>query len=306
VARLGAEGKQIGQGHVAESRRALKLYIFDDPIAVVPVGRLKRAHVLDFRQRVLDAKGPGVANRALSALKTCLREGYFREELSRDPCMGVGKVNVPKREAGTFTAKELEALFPEKKLGPWLDRQDYTCFLLAATTGLRKSEILALRWRAVDFENKTLRVEEAWKSAVELGRPKWNKVRVTPLPEKTAKALKALRRVSEHVLLDSLVLCYDDGTRLGGTWWSDRFHKAMKAAKTDAKARNLKPNSFRHSLATILADKGQQPEKIRAALGWTNAATQGGYTHWEQTDLDGQATIVDGLFEEKKKQDTVN
>ena len=59
--------------------------MFDDPIATIAVGRLKRAHILDFRQRVLDAKGPGAANRAISALKTCLREGYFREELSRDP-----------------------------------------------------------------------------------------------------------------------------------------------------------------------------------------------------------------------------
>ena len=48
--------------------------------------------------------------------------------------------------------------------------------------------------------------------------------------------------------------------------------------------------------ATRLADEGQQPEKIRAALGWANEATQAGYTHWGDTDLSGQAAIIDGLL----------
>ena len=48
--------------------------------------------------------------------------------------------------------------------------------------------------------------------------------------------------------------------------------------------------------ATRLAEEGQQPEKIRAALGWANEATQAGYTHWGDTDLSGQAAIIDGLL----------
>lgn len=230
--------------------------------------------------------------------ETCLREGVFREELSRDPCLGIGKINVPRREAGTFHVEELQKLFPEEGLGPWLDRQDYNCFLVAAATGLRSSEILALQWRHIDVDNNLARVEQAWKFKMhELGLPKWGRTRTTPLPAKTANALKELRAESLHVLPDALVFCYPDGTRLGDRWWNEHFHKATTAAKIDAKARNLKPHSFRHTLVTLLADKGQQPEKIRAALGWTNASTQDGYTHWEQTDLNGQATIVDSLFE---------
>lgn len=270
-----------------------------DPIADIPVGRLKGAHILDFRQRVLDAKGPGVANRALSALKCCLREGYFREELSRDPCLGVGRINIQRREVGTFTADELRMLFPAEEVGPWHDWQDYTAFIIAATCGLRRSEILALCWEHVDFENKLIRVEQSFNFKIEtLGLPKWGKVRATPLPSRTAKALKDLRSESLHVLPGSFVFCYPDGTRLGGTWWADAFTRTMKDARIDAKTRNLKPHSFRHTLATILADKGQQPEKIRAALGWSNETTQSGYTHWGATDLNGQAAIIDGLLSE--------
>jgi hypothetical protein len=46
----------------------------------------------------------------------------------------------------------------------------------------------------------------------------------------------------------------------------------------------------------MLADQGYAPEKIRAALGWTNSGTQQNYTHWGDTDLSGQTTLVDELL----------
>jgi integrase len=80
--------------------------------------------------------------------------------------------------------------------------------LVAATTGLRSSEILALQWKQVDFDNKLVRVEQAWKFKMhEMGLPKWGRIRTTPLPTKTANALKELRTESLHVLPDALVFC---------------------------------------------------------------------------------------------------
>ncbi len=295
-----AEGKQLGRGHVADSRRMLDKYVLTDPIAEVPVGLLLPGQVEDWRQRVLEAKGPGVANKALSALKCCLREGLRRKELTGDPTTSIGKITVQRQEPGTFTTEELRRLFPAEGLGPWLDRQDYGCFLLAASTGMRSGELLALRWGEVDFEGRMVRVQRAWKFRGGLGKPKWDRVRACPLPAVAARALKALRAekiaASEPVLPDALVFSYADGRRLGGNWWNDRFHKALKAARIDARGRNLKPHSFRHTLATALADRGQPPEKIRAALGWSNEATRAGYTHGEAMDLSGQAAIVDKLL----------
>jgi len=79
-----------------------------------------------------------------------------------------------------------------------------------------------LCWKHIDFENSTVKIEQAWKFKTgELGLPKWNKIRATPLPAKTVKALKALRAESFPVLPDALVFCYPDGTRLGDRWWGD-------------------------------------------------------------------------------------
>ena len=51
------------------------------------------------------------ANRIIGVLKTCLKEGVFREELNRDPTLGIGNMKHEQKERGIFTAKELRGLF---------------------------------------------------------------------------------------------------------------------------------------------------------------------------------------------------
>ena len=60
-------------------------------------------------------------------------------------------------------------------------RRPYCCFYLAAVTDLRHGEVLALRWRHVDFERQCVAVCEAWKEGKEMGPPKWDHLRVGPL-----------------------------------------------------------------------------------------------------------------------------
>ena len=66
----------------------------------------------------------------------------------------------------------------------------------------------------------------------------------------------------------------------------------------DYNSYNLRPHSLRHTLNTLLRNAGQDPAKIRAALGWQQESTQDNYTHWKIEHLRGQADIVDSIFEE--------
>ncbi len=95
------------------------------------------------------------------------------------------------------------------------------------------------------------------------------------------------------------MICHDDGERFSGRWWCNRFTAAMDKAGIDARARNLKPHGLRHSLNTLLRDAGQDPAKIRAALGWTTEQVQDAYTHWNAEHLREGAAVVDRLFNEK-------
>ncbi len=292
-----ADGKRISKEHAKHQRAVIENYILTDQIADINMHKLTRGNVKDFKARLIQKYGQRrFINSVLRALKTIIHDGYDREILKRDCTAGIGLITYDKRESGVFNRKEISDLFPKVGYGPWMDLQDYTAFLVAATCGLRRGEILALQWGDIDFEENIFHVQHAWKSDTELGEPKWGQVRDVPLPLATAQKLKELRIDSIHVLPDALVFHNEDGSRKGTTWWKKRFDNAMKAAGIDYKNRNLTGHSFRHTLNTILRDQGYSDEKIRAALGWSNPQTQAGYTHWKPEHLRGQADIVDDIF----------
>jgi integrase len=162
---------------------------------------------------------------------------------------------------------------------------------------MRRGEILALQWKNIIFDDSYLIVSTAWKDRNEIGLPKWNNIRRVPLPKIILEKLKDLNSESIRCLPDDLVFCYDDGTRLGDTWWKKRFDSTMKKAGIDKKARNLKPHSFRHTLNTILRDSGADIAKIRATLGWLSEDVQDDYTHWNIEHLQGQAETINNIWQ---------
>jgi integrase len=294
--RLADDGRTVTDRHIHNQRALLKGKVFKDPIADLAVSAIRRSDVLDFRSRLLDKYGARTVNRTIGILKVIFKEGNFREELERDPTLGVGEVHYTKRASGTFTQEELKALFPAEGLGPWKDRLDHACFLLAASTGMRRGEILALRWCNVDTAKSLIHVQEAWKGGEEVGTPKSGKPRTVPYPEQVATALETLREEGIRTAPEDLVICDDDGHRPMGTWWKKRFARAMKKAEIDLKARGLRPHSFRHTLNTILLDSGMDPAKVRAILGWSNLKVQDGYTHWEGEHLREGADTVERIL----------
>jgi integrase len=71
--------------------------------------------------------------------------------------------------------------------------QDGALLLTAAFTGLRMGELLALRWRDVDFAGSTIRVRASYAGSA-LTTPKSGKVRAVPLAPDVAGALAQLGR----------------------------------------------------------------------------------------------------------------
>ena len=296
VRRLVGEGKSITRYHVRDTRRILENHIFTDPIAKMRLAELKRAHILDFRDRLIQSEGfTRTVQKTMSALKVILKEAYFREEIERDPAAGVGNTKYESETVGAFTEDELRRLFPPRVPDPWGDINAYAVFMTAAVTGMRRGEILALEWQHVNFTRNCFMVRQAWKDRDELGKPKWNKIRVSPLPRSLISALMHVRSLRQ-VYADDLVFAYPDGKRLGGTWWQKHFRTGLRNAGIDYEKRNLRAHSFRHTLNTLLRERGYDSERIRASMGWSSVDVQDGYTHWSSSSFDGQSEIVDTLF----------
>ncbi|HEB30404.1 MAG TPA: site-specific integrase [Spirochaetes bacterium] len=287
IRRLLDERKSITHRHARNQRYWIAKYIFPDKLSENKLAEITRADLIDFRSRLLKNIPEKInsVNKVISVVKTIFKEALIREDIDKDPTMGLGNIKKTDEKPGIFTIDELDILFPIESFSPWKEAMDYTCFLLASTTGMRRGEILALKWENIDLEKGIVKVYDAWKDIDESGLPKWNNTRITPVllfRQRTLSRLKELKIGSNKSDSNDLVFCYADGTRLGNTWWRKRFVCAMVKAGIDRVARNLKPHSFRHSLNTILRDAGKDSAKIRAALGWKQERTQDGYTHFDE------------------------
>ena len=315
--RLIAEGKSVTRNHANVQRSVMRNHVFPDPIVNMRIAEIRRADLLDYRARLLKKHGQSrTVQKAMSVAKTILKEAYFREDIDRDPSIGIGKTKYTPQEVGILSPKELAALFAEIP-GPWGDVYTYTAFCLSATCGLRRGEVLALVWRQIDFDTRTISVDQAMKSHDgDIGLPKWEKVRRTFLAEAAQRALHELRRRSHWIKPGDFVLAWDhdDPTSLNrykagdprlGTWWTKRFRAAMVAAgfmprdpktKKVLNLRSLKPHGLRHSVATHLRDAGEDPERLRASFGWADDRMLEHYVHWQREHFEGQRSAIDEMF----------
>jgi integrase len=101
-----------------------------------------------------------------------LLNGIFKRarkvwKLTHDPMVDVERLTVPKRtDIEFYSTEEVHALVRAAA-----DEQDAALFLTGALTGLRMGELLALRWRDIDFPAQTLRVTASYTNG-KLGTPK--------------------------------------------------------------------------------------------------------------------------------------
>ena len=288
---LVGEGKETGNRHLREQRRILERYVLTDPLADTPLAEITRGDVVTFRARLLDKLSGKfrTVNKTLGVLKTIFGEAVYREDLRSNPAQGIGNTKYRVLKSGILTLEELLRLFPADTLKPWKDLTDYTAFLVAAATGMRKGEVLALRWMDIDFDSRLMHVRTAWKDLDQVGIPQGGEERITPIllwPDRVITRLQELYAGKNVVSPVDLVFCYADGRRIGNTWWQIHWEAALEKAGIDRVGRHLTPHGLRRTLNSLLRAANKDPAKLRAALGWKEEVTQDGYTEFKAEDLE--------------------
>jgi integrase len=173
------------------------------------------------------------------------------------------------------------------------DRQDGEIVRLAAYAGLRQGELLALRWRDVDFAGHAITVSRAMSAGVEAST-KSGRVRRVPLPDQAAAALDRLSRRGHYTAPNELVFCNAFGRPLNGSALRRRFKRARDAAKL----RPLRFHDLRHTYGSLLAAAGVDLVAIQSAMGHAALATTSRYLHArpasEQAEVFTRAFISGG------------
>jgi integrase len=154
---------------------------------------------------------------------------------------------------------------------------------VAAFTGLRQGELLALRWRHVDFGNRILHVRRNLPAGTsEEDTPKSHRVRSVPLSDQAMVALDGLSRREHFTAEDDLVLANEVGEHLSDDIVRDAFYAALTAAGLGHLRTKDDPivyHDLRHTFGTTCAAKGIDLLKIKAWMGHANIETTMLYLH---------------------------
>ncbi len=154
------------------------------------------------------------------------------------------------------------------------DLQDAEMVRVSAYAGLRLGELLALRWRDVDFGGHALTIGRAISAGVEAST-KSGRVRRVPLPDQVAAALDRVSRRADFTGPDEMVFCNAFGRTLDTSALRRRFARAQTAAGV----RPLRWHDLRHTYGSLLAANGVDLVTIQAVMGHSALATTGRYLH---------------------------
>lgn len=169
------------------------------------------------------------------------------------------------------------------------DARDAQMVRVSAYAGLRLGELLALRWRDVDFAGQVLAVARAISAGLETPT-KSGRVRGVPLPDQAAAALDAVSRRVEFTGPGELVFCNQLGRRLDSSALRRRYRRAQAAAEL----RPLRWHDLRHIYGSLLAASGVDLVTIQAVMGHSALATTGRYLHARPAS--DQAEVFTGAF----------
>jgi integrase len=170
----------------------------------------------------------------------------------------------------TFDAEEIAALARAAA-----SEQDACLYLTAAYTGLRQGELLALRWRDVDFAGQRVHVRRAWSQAAKAEKPpKSGKVRSVPLVSELVGPLDGLSRRDHFTGADDLIFCNEVGDHLDAWALRRRYNSALECAGL----RRVRFHDLRHCFGSV-AVRAFPLSDVQAMLGHAHITTTMRYVH---------------------------
>jgi integrase len=153
------------------------------------------------------------------------------------------------------------------------DAQDAELFRLAAYTGLRLGELLALRWEDVDLDSRRMVVHRAISAGVEGPTKSWQ-ARFIPIADPAAEALDRLAARGDYTSREDYIFCSRLGRRLDPSAVRRRF----KAARDAAGLRPLRFHALRHAAGSLVA-RHADARFVQEFLGHSRITTTERYMH---------------------------
>ncbi|KQV05609.1 MULTISPECIES: site-specific integrase [unclassified Kitasatospora] len=248
-----------------------------------------------FLAKVTEQSSAATAKEAHKVLRTALTAACRDELISRNVAMMVPPPRVVSRESQPWTLDQTLAFLTEARTDPL-----YAAFMLAIALGMRRGEIIGLRWSDVNLDNRSLVVSEQLHrvdGALYADSTKNGKRRPIPLPRIAVVALRWQRLRQEATRQAAGAKWVETGyiftTRTGRPVEPTNVYRSFRRIAADAKVPVVRLHDARHGTATLLVASGVSPRVVMEILGHSQIGlTMNVYTHVTQdTQRDALANM---------------
>ena len=215
-------------------------------------------------------------------LHSALGQAVRWELIARNPADAVDRPRIDKRPGQAIRALSADEV--AGLLAAAVDTRLYAPIIVAVTTGLRRGELLALRWADLDLEKATLSVNRALEetgAGVAFKAPKTARSRRTmPLAQVTVQALRAHHRAQAQLKL-ALGPAYADqdlvfATPEGAVWYPTNFSRAFRTFKA-RHSYSFRFHDLRHTHASLLLAQGAHVKVVQERLGHASVTMNHGH-----------------------------
>lgn len=277
-------------------------------LGALPLRKLRPLHIQEYYTKALksgrlNGKG-GLSARSVLHIHRLLHRAFVQaakwQLLTTNPVDCVEPPKVRRPEMVTVTAEQISQLLQAAQGTVF-----YAPVALAATTGMRRGEILALRWEDVDFERSAIRISRSLgqtKAGIFFKEPKTPESRRTiavsrytlNILEKHKEDQRSEKSAMGTAYQDQGLVCaMPDGSPISPQYVSDNFRWVVKRAGLP----HMTFHGLRHSQATILIASGVPVKVVSEMLGHSNTSiTQDLYTHVLPTMQRQAADTLDRLL----------
>lgn len=254
-----AAAKQIYRTHLGPALGAKRL----DAITT--------AHVVGIKAALKDAS-PKTVNNVLSVLSRALRCAVDWDVIKAIPCK-FGLLKVADGERDWYELPEYRRLTDAARL---CGHRKLLLVLLAGSAGLRRGEIIALRWTDLDLQRRQIRIGRAVWATVE-DTPKSGHGRTVPMTDELHAALQAHR----HLAGERVLYSDPQGPNRAPRELSNRTIRnwLAQAQRRAGLVANGGIHILRHTFCSHLAAAGAPAKAIQELAGHSDLKTTQRYMH---------------------------